>query len=224
MRFRALSDAAFWFDARPPTSDMLHRFCGAHEASGAECPNCRRPLLRILEIDARDERLGLPVELGRLPLFFCWRCNLAQKPLQYRVLGAHSIELLDWGEGGVEEDFPYEGYPEHFSEQGIELSPVGAEESALVQNLNLGRVDPWSLEASQRESIHRPRHQIGGEPWLAQPWADLRCVSCGADLRFLAAVADEAPEPRGFTGNEGVQMLFRICERCRVIGAEQACD
>ncbi|MDQ2801010.1 MAG: hypothetical protein M3Y13_15360 [Armatimonadota bacterium] len=57
-------------DASP---DFDHVFCGPHEVDGAWCPNCRKPLLRFLALDTRDNRLRLPNSLGpMLSLLFCW--------------------------------------------------------------------------------------------------------------------------------------------------------
>ena len=36
-----------------------HEACGAHEIDGAVCPNCAKPMLRMLSLDTADERLQL---------------------------------------------------------------------------------------------------------------------------------------------------------------------
>lgn len=43
-------------------------------------------------------------------------------------------------------------------------------------------------------------------------------------MQFLAAAADGCSDPRGFMGNEFLQVLFFICLGCNVIGAVQRCD
>jgi hypothetical protein len=54
-----------------------HWFCGAHDIPGAWCPNCNKPLLRFLDLDALDPRLELPNDGPRhVHLLYCWTCNV----------------------------------------------------------------------------------------------------------------------------------------------------
>src|SRR5581483_10617814 len=60
-----------------PKTERPHVFCGSNEIAGAECPNCRKPLLRI----ASFLTAALPFSLGDTPpsyihLLYCWQCAI----------------------------------------------------------------------------------------------------------------------------------------------------
>ena len=178
-----------------------HIFCGAHDIPGAGCPNCGRPLLQMMSLDASDERLQLAV-LGvkRVPLLICWRCNVAQDVTQYRLRRDGGIELLRFKRGTQGPDFPYAGYPVSFPEARFDLNPVPA------------------------AALKAPRHQVGGEPFVLQELRDLRCKVCRRRMRFLACIADDATQGWTFAGNSWVQTLFHVCIDDAVIASYHECD
>jgi hypothetical protein len=205
--------------------DGPHMFCGPQRLAGGECPNCRKPLLRFLDLDTTDPALQpLGTISLRLPLLFCWTCAIAQEELFYRLTDG-GVELVRYGEGGVQTDFPYEDYPVHFPGCPARLEPLTEDEQEVIRRINRGQIAEWDVEESHPR-VCRPRHQVGGEPLLVQrdPEAEVLCPECGGPMPFLAAVADDCLDPRGFTGNSYVQVLFRYCIRCRVVGAYQECD
>lgn len=178
-----------------------HTFCGAHNISGADCPNCDRPLMQMMSLDASDERLQLrSLGVQRLPLMFCWRCDIAQDVTQYRLRRDGGIDLLRFKRGTQGPDFPYPDYPLSFPEAQFDLATA-----------------PISPPGP-------PRHQIGGRPLLVQSLRDLRCEVCRHRMRFLACVADEATAGGTFAGNAWVQTLFYVCLDDGVIATDQACD
>ena len=69
-----------------------------------------------------------------------------------------------------------------------------------------------------------PAHQVGGEPYFAQGYPDHVCPKCKKPLTFLASIADETLGDAGFTDNDGVQVVFMICKRDRLIASFQQCD
>ena len=212
------------------TSKHTHLFCGSHNVPGAWCPNCDSPLLRTLAIDVSDPCLGL----GRssfltLPLFYCWTCNIAQDPpFQYRVEPSGGVELLRFGKGGVESGFPYPQYPAHFPERRASLVPVPAERDRALQWLLSGRppgahADDHSRFVDQAYN-QDARHQLGGFPFLIQPAAELACPACKTSMPFLATIADDNTDDRGFTDNCGVQIVFHYCTTCHIVAAYNICD
>jgi hypothetical protein len=203
-----------------------HKFCGRPTLARAVCPNCRKPLLQFLEFDARDPRLGLARwKAPLLPLLFCWRCELAQSPFIYRVSGK-SIEVLRCGEGRPPFDstFPYPAYPDSFPGSPAELEPVPREFADLVATLNRGGDRPYDHPLFR--VADRPVHQVGGEPRLVQghPPRRIYCPRCRKKLSLFATVADDCLSPKGFVGNAFVQVVYSICQGCRVVGAYQQCD
>jgi len=210
-------------------SDFGHYFCGPQEVGGALCPNCRKPLLRFLALDTCDSRLNLqgsPSET--LSLLFCWTCNIAQERFLYRIL-ADGVEFLRYGRGGVEADFPYEGYPIFFPGARATLRQMTAEEQHLIvlQQSNLEtEADALARSefARQRPDLSDVRHQVGGEPFLLQPFAAGECPDCGGEMPFLASIGNDCLDVRGLAGEDGVQVLFQYCRRCHIVGVYQETD
>jgi hypothetical protein len=178
-----------------------HVFCGAHDIAGAGCPNCDRPLMQMMSLDASDERLEL-TELGvaRVPLLFCWKCNIAQGITQYRLRRDGGIELLVFLRGTQGPNFPYSDYPHSFPEARFELIPVPAEPAT------------------------DPRHQVGGMPFVSQMLHDTRCTICWRSMRFLACIADDATRGWSFAGNYWVQTIFHVCLEDGVIASYHECE
>ena len=178
-----------------------HVFCGAHAIPGAGCPNCDRPMLRMMSLDASDERLRIAaIGVERVPLLFCWQCNVAQDVTQYRLRADGGIDLLRFKRGTQGPDFPYSGYPESFPEARFDLLPVPA------------------------AAAKAPRHQVGGTPFVLQGLRDLRCKICRRRMRFLACIADDATQGWTFAGNSWVQTHFHVCLDDGVIASYHECD
>ena len=210
-------------------TDFGHYFCGPQKVGGALCPNCHKPLLRFLALDTHDSRLklqGCPSET--LSLFFCWTCNIAQELFLYCIL-ADGIELLRYGRGGVETDFPYEGYPIFFPGARATLRQMTAEEQHLIvlQQSNLETEADALARAEfmrQRPDLSEVRHQVGGEPFLMQPFVAGECPDCGGEMPFLASIGDDCLDVRGLVGEDGVQVIFQYCRRCYIVGVYQETD
>lgn len=95
---------------------------GPANYEGASCPVCKKPLLLLWDVNARDplllrwnkNRFG---GMNRLPLLYCWGCV---GDLSYRIVGENRVEVIEstgQANGGAE----YEGYPSHFPRKAIEL-------------------------------------------------------------------------------------------------------
>lgn len=207
-------------------SEYQHFFCGSHEVPGAWCPNCNKPLLLFLALDTTDPRLNLKEHPFRiLSLFFCWTCNIAQKPLYYQFSVDGSVSLLEYGCGGGEPDFPYEDYPVYFPGAPALLVPIPDVFQTILTLLNMGEIYAYAIH-KRHPDLQKPRHQVGGEPFLVQqnPDYEMICPLCKRRMPFWASIGDDCLDPRGFTGNEWVQVIYNYCQRCRVIGAFQQCD
>ena len=201
-----------------------HVFCGPPLLDGSDCPNCRKSLLQFLALDTCDARLGLRSWRSPIvPLLFCWTCNLAHGPFTYHVSAAR-VSLLRYKRGGVQAAFPYDGYPAAFPSAAAWLTPVSQPQSETAARLNRGGEIDYSLPDWREQD--RLRHQIGGEPRLVQghPPRRIHCPRCRAAMALFATVADDCRDPRGFTGNSLVQVVYHRCDQCHVIGCYQQCD
>jgi hypothetical protein len=217
--------------------DAPHRFCGAHDIPGAICIH-GHPLLRLFSLATSDPALGLgDLGIPFVHLLCCWRCD------------ATTVDYLLTPDGGVDvfaaerraawlksleqrgidvaahvarmdsraTDYPYEEYPFAFPGRPVRLQPLTAteQEELLDRELN-------GSSAARRL---RARHQVGGLPYLAQG-SDFvpTCAGCGEKTIFFASVADDCTDPRGFTGNSGVQMVYFLCPGCRRVSGFNVCD
>jgi len=209
-----------------------HVMGGQHSISGADCPNCEKPLLRFLSLDTTDERLGLRgLDAPHLPLLYCWPCGISEEEFFYRVKKDGSVELVASGYGPPSDRYPYEGYPDHFPMRRVELRAIPDGDQELVRAINRSSYSPFS---AAHEHLRSARHQIGGEAFLWQPLReDLTCPDCSLEMLFLATICDNAvgPDVRkgyreevSFTKNLGVQVVYHYCRDCSVVGAYQMCD
>ena len=104
--------------------------------------------------------------------------------------------------------------------------PLSTEEQRHIQLLNSKEIDNRHEYAFPLSYLGAPNHQLGGEPWLVQGWDcwTLECPLCGAEMYYLASVADDTLLPHGFVGNAFVQFVFSFCPACQVVGAVHSCD
>ncbi|WP_460030674.1 hypothetical protein [Megalodesulfovibrio paquesii] len=203
-------------------------FCGAHSIDGAICPNCRKPLYRFFSIQSFDPLLGIVSKnIKSVHILSCWRCNVAQYDFYYKLL-PDGVRVLKYAAGFQASDFPYSNYPDFFPQAGMDFMPLTLTAQQMIINYNEDIITDDDLEdygVSYGAEIHYPRHQIFGEPFLVyHPTNGMRCCKCNCIMHFLLSVSDYCLDPRGFTGNSYVQMLFFICVNCNIIGAYSQCD
>lgn len=200
-----------------------HRFCGVNETADAQCPNCNKPLLQLFVLDMLDrplESLGHALSIDRIPLLWCWTCDILRGPLVYEVLDrGRRIRLLTYNRGRFRPDTPYPGYPTYFAGTNSALEEIPADVGRQVRSLNRREI---RFSAVDNEEWARPRHQLGGEPFFSGGLPGRRaCQECGAEMELFGAVADKCTDPRGFASNSFVQLLFWVCLSCRILRGEQ---
>lgn len=235
MPFFAHISQGYFFDfvADLPDNEFHHQFCGTHDIPGAICPNCEKPLLLFLMLDKHDTRLNLQdFPRDSLPLLWCWTCNIAQKPMYYKISREGYFQWLMFGKAGVERHFPYANYPLNFPRAYIRLIPLMEEQQTTIKSVNRGEIDYYDL-SPELQNLCTPAHQIGGEPYLVQQNPDYQhqvlrewvtCPICHRIMPFLAAIGDKTVNRKGFTGNEYVQVLFHYCACDHVVSAFNQCD
>jgi hypothetical protein len=201
----------YWLEFDAEIQNLSHQFCGENQISGAACPVCDKPLLRLLSLDTKDARLNLVnARFPFLHLLYCWTCSIPFGPFVYRIHDDGRIELISY-EKDYEYAFgaegPYDNYPGVFPGRKVGLTPV--------------------LSGSDPDDI---RHQIGGEPVIANPEFPIQCPSCSSEIPFLAAICDDAsgdgfdPGHLSLAGTPGVQMVFHFCRKCCVVSAYHSMD
>jgi|HubBroStandDraft_4_1064222.scaffolds.fasta_scaffold01806_3 hypothetical protein len=219
-----------WLNFSANPTDTLHDFCGPHDIAGAHCPNCNKPLMRLLSLDAKDERLRFdPVRQPVVHLLYCWTCSIPFGEFTYKVTSDGSVELLQVPPRKPEMEFgqegPYEGYTGVFPHRQVSLQPLTADEEKQLRARVVDDFDDGD------EDLFTPRHQVGGYPFIYNP-SKTSCPLCSSEMPLLAAICDSSigndafgiePE-NSFTGNGGVQMLFQFCRDCSVVSAYQSCD
>ncbi len=187
-------------------------------------PELPQAALRFFSLDTTDPRLASLRNIApQVHLLFCWTCHVAQE-FFYELRADGSIRIIRYGEGDEGEDFPYEHYPRYFPAGYAELTPLTAEQQAIITGLNEGEIEPYGDRDIMDLDV--PAHQLGGEPFVIQPWEDfeLACPRCGREMPFLASVGDECLSVKGFVDNAYTQVGYSICPDCHIIGAVNRCD
>ncbi len=213
----------FWLRAAQEEGARQHRLGGETQVPGAVCPNCHKPLLTLIDLDAQDPSLELEgTGLSRLPVLFCWTCPAAQSTVLYQLSDSGDVSLINYQRGEPVNDFPYENYPRSFPRHAVQLAPLEAQEQTLVHELNTAD-HPGALAWKHRE-LAKPQHQIGGEPYLIQPLEEIFCPECRGVMPLFGTLGDDSLSSDKFTGNDFVQTLVHLCRSCRVVAVYQRCD
>lgn len=211
-----------------PLEDRPHAFCPSTPIQGADCPNCQKPLMRLLSLQTSE----LPFWNGHGPasihLLYCWTCAIPYDLFSYSIHADGSIEILRYLDsygGSLGPDGPYEGFTGVFPESRVGLRALSPEEQRLA--LQLRSEDEYFEEYRY---LTDAVHQIGGYPKIHNSQA-VECPSCGKLSPFFATICDNAvgqdfqPEASlTFTQNYGVQMVFHWCAPCAVMTAYHSCD
>jgi hypothetical protein len=220
-----------------------HAFCGKNGIPGAVCPNCRKPLLRLISLDLADPALEPIGHEGHLPLLYCWTCNIAQTDFHYQCRNDGTIVILHSGYGGSTSTFPYPNYPDYFPGRNAYLRALSCDTEKLFAFLNCDKcvgaqqddrnangdvvmtgAVQHSLAELNAAELTPPKHQVGGQPRLMDSYRVMRCVRCNQRMHFLASIGDDTGSGTGFTNNPFVQVLFHYCRSCRCVGAYHETD
>jgi hypothetical protein len=221
---------AYILNFSPMAGAVQHDFCGSHDIRGATCPNCNKPLLRILSLHARDHVLNLDqTKTLVVPLLYCWTCSIPYGEFSYEVNVDGTIEIVQIPERQPDSEFglegPYDGYTGAYPLQTVALEPMSDVDDA---KLATARQDG---EYDSDDDLFEPRHQIGGSPFIYNPQT-LTCPVCSKEMPILAAVCNDATgntpwkneDFSTFAGNGSVQMVFQFCRNCAIVSAYHSCD
>jgi hypothetical protein len=137
--FQIIDRTRLYCDYSTEPSRPGHTFCGENRIKGADCPNCRRPLLVFFYLDTGDRRLNLTAWGRIVPLLFCWRCELAHGVFQYRVHNG-AVEHLRFRTGAGDPDFPYPDYPEYFPGHTASLNTIDPDRQRIISSVMMARL------------------------------------------------------------------------------------
>jgi len=187
---------------------VQHRVGGAW--SGLDCPNCKRPMTCIIELDLRDPLL-LPLRARsygdeRIPMLYCWTCRVPYEELRY-AYSAAGAKVVRYGVGGGDEGFPYEGYPKV---HGIIWAELGGEVHGEIE---------WGDNVVVIEGCSRGLRS-GREIYLGSE----KYCSCGDRMDPIMLFWDPNNSSVDFCGNHGVAHEFYWCATCGVVAAEHHVD
>lgn len=220
--------AGYWLNFAPPSGANLHELCGPNTTPGADCPNCKKPLLKLAAFAGADPALDLdPEQIPSLPLFYCWTCAIPYGEFRYSVRADGSVEILkflDSYEHALGPDGQYDGYTGQFPSKYFSLELQSEPEKNLLKARVAGIEEdlPWE--------IGHPRHQVGGHPMIYNPQSDT-CPKCGMEMLTFASIADNTcgngfaeRASESFVDNSGVQTVFLLCRACSIVSVYHSCD
>ena len=199
---------------------------GAYHLSGALSPNSGKPLLQLASIYVADGVLECKGwKFPRIQLLYSWTCAICEGAFSYRY-SESGINIIKYVSGDAYSDFPYENYPETFGEVPLDLVPITPEEQVIIEKINSAPTDLCLDLSVQFPNLSVPRHQVGGIPYLLiGDLLNTHCPCCTKEMSFFATIGNNSfSDPRGFTGNNFVQLVFEICPECNVISVNNFSD
>lgn len=211
-----------------PLEARPHRFCPSPTVPGADCPNCKKPLLHLLSLKADRLPFWTLPSPAAIHLLYCWICAIPFDLFSYRIRQDGSVEILqylDRSSDSIGPDGPYDGYTGIFPESRVGLRALSEEEQRIARQLSVGGEGP-----EEYRYLTEPIHQIGGFPLICNAY-EVQCPACDQAAPFFATIRDNAAghdyqsDPLlTFTGNSGIQMVFHWCASCAVMTAYHSCD
>ena len=205
----------------PSSSEHQHDFCGENNIRGAICPNCNKPLLRLLSLNGSDPVLHFdPNRYPAVHLLYCWTCSIPYGEFSYQIEPDGGVKLIAVPPRQPESEFGPEGPYDGFTGLFQPLSDTAQEQ-----------LEGRHAENAPDDCDVYFGHQVGSYPLIYNP-SKAFCPHCSREMPLLAAVCDDAAgngdfsdEPeKTFTGNSGVQMVFNFCRNCAVVTAYHSCD
>ncbi len=213
-----------------------HCIGGQHNINGADCPNCKKPLILHATINTTDERLNIKEQnFSNMHLLYCMRCSLSWYDFQYQILSNDKINILEVYHGEtVHDDWNDAVGIDSFPKKSFGLIPVPGHVEKLYDKLNS------NIEISEDEEIEickftgnfAPQdvggypvvdvsNQIGGRAFLSQRLDDPICTKCAKEMYFVASLTNDNKNNLKISF-DSVQIVFFYCPECSVIHAQHS--
>ncbi len=125
----------------PNPSEVSHEFCGPNDIIGALCPNCNKPLLRLLSLDAKDRVLNLDVTRSRVVhLLYCWTC-IPFGEFSYQIKSDGRVQILvggarRWPREVHSATTPHRLFYDENLSENLRILKRAADDAAVPQALN----------------------------------------------------------------------------------------
>ena len=212
-----------------------HSVGGEHSIKGAWCPNCDKPLMLHMTLDASDPALKLNrLGLSTIPLLYCSRCSLSWYDFTYVLKSETEIKLVEFftGETNWDEWNSAVGV-DVFPKQSCSFRPMPSKLQKLYDKLNDDE------ELSERETryvlkmtdvignIIDVTNQVGGRSFLCQMLLDPWCVNCQKvgerNQAFFLASLTNVPKAGVVFSYDSIQIVFFFCPVCRSIKVTHSC-
>jgi hypothetical protein len=209
--------------ANDESAEYRHIRFGEHAIPGAWCSNCDKPLMRIMEIDTQDPRLGMmEFPFSRLPLVYCYECSLCLGTLYYKVQHDSSISIIHFEESDWSSEEAYHEVPQRIPASGVKVRPLTPEEQEFIISGYQTMPTCWGPDEQAPEYLYLYGHsdQIGGFPFLDNNWSDYQfnCPRCEREMEFLATFCNSTQNTEMMLAEEDPQLVYAYCTHCHVVG------
>lgn len=217
-------------------SPFKHAIGGTHTLEGAECVNCKLPLMQFAALDLLDPRIKLDVVKGVeiVPLLYCMRCSLCWYDFVYRMLDESEVEIIRIHQEGTWASWGDEGLPDPLPTRPFDLEAMPEPLELMYDKLNNGEelsVDELAYiqKVTNRVAVRTvsPVNQIGGRSYLMQRLDDPVCTYCSRfgvhnRMYFLASLVNDERVGLKITF-PCYQIVFFFCPKCCSLHVQHSC-
>jgi hypothetical protein len=233
------------------TTKSSHFTGGAALHDGSRCPNCKKRLTLLWNLDLKDKRIPDCVRDGfapskRLPFYICWRCVAASYSVSSDTRMTcfpfdHQTECLN-----VDET-PFGDAPQELERRSIHLERIPATIDALLSLTHVIGYDQLDRPAKAalnqylgtrvRTDWDLPISQFGGQPLAYQGHSNMVCpnTKCPAsklqhpygELETMYLMKEMALihwEDEPVLAKHCFQLLYYVCGICFSMRAEYRCS
>lgn len=235
-----------------PTSGKKTRHFtgGPARHAGAKCPECKRPLTLLWDVDLKDKSIPEAIRGGfspatRLPFYVCLRCLVAH----YLVVSDDRLKCLPFDSYAdpLPDETLFADVPSTLERRGLKLERIPSTIDAIASLAD--EIGVMSLDDPAQKSLadycgtenlrdwDLPMSQLGGSPRLGLAHRDYECPNpkCPASdnnpvvhpffKRFFMkelALIHWCEEP--ILAKHCFQLMYHICGICFAIRCHYDCD
>jgi hypothetical protein len=220
-----VSDLREWEQSPYKTS-----FGGPPRHEGVVPAGCSRPLHLLFNLDLSDPccRIDFP-NVRFLPLYYAFQYDASA--LWYCVVSDTAIEIVHQAKTVWLDDFPFKGYPAEFPPSAIEVGEPRAVTEFLNSRTESGSTvwEDWAANVSEQGNLPDHNDMIACHAllWQGAPKTACRNRTCNRQTMDILAVIEPNPVANvslwGEYDDEGIQIIYQCCPRCRIIYVTNQC-